>query len=92
MKSIGWAVKELQDGRRVRRSGWNGKSAWLVLVRGSSWNLDLSVDVLLSVMGKLGESGYHRRADFVARCATDGSLIPWLCSQSDLLATDWCSV
>jgi Protein of unknown function (DUF2829) len=31
MNAIGWAVKELHNGRRVRRSGWNGKGMWLAL-------------------------------------------------------------
>jgi hypothetical protein len=28
-------------------------------------------------------------AHFVAIHAQDGTLVPWLCSQADLLATDW---
>lgn len=31
MQGIGWAVKEMQNGNRVRRSGWNGKGMWLAL-------------------------------------------------------------
>ena len=31
MNTIGWAVKELQNGARVRRDGWNGKGMWLEL-------------------------------------------------------------
>ena len=29
--TIGWAIKEMQDGQRVRRAGWNGKGMWLAL-------------------------------------------------------------
>lgn len=88
VQGIGWAVKQLQDGSRVRRSGWNGKGMWLTLVRGSTWNLDREVDLTLSRPGGL-EDGYERRSDFVGMRAADGALVPWLCSQTDLLATDW---
>jgi len=32
MNGIGWAVKELQHGSKVRRAGWNGKGQWLALM------------------------------------------------------------
>lgn len=31
MEQIGWAVKQLHIGSRVRRAGWNGKGMWLAL-------------------------------------------------------------
>ena len=31
MNNIGWVVKQLQDGKHVCRSGWNGKGMWLAL-------------------------------------------------------------
>jgi len=88
MNGIGWAVEQLQDGKRVSRSGWNGKGLWLILIRGSVWNLDRETDLKLSEVGGL-KDGYEWRSDFVAMRAVGGGLVPWLCSQSDLLATDW---
>ena len=32
---IGWAVLQLQNGRNVRRYGWNGKGMFLTLILGS---------------------------------------------------------
>ncbi len=32
MNTIGWAVKQMQDGQKVRRSGWNGKGMFIVLM------------------------------------------------------------
>ena len=65
---IGDAVKNLMDGRKVARTGWNGKDMWLKLVAG---NVD------------------KRRLAFVEMKTADGWMMPWLCSQSDLLANDW---
>ena len=31
MNGIGWAIKEMHNGARVRRAGWNGKGMWLAL-------------------------------------------------------------
>ena len=28
---FGWAIQQLKAGRRVARSGWNGKGMWLAL-------------------------------------------------------------
>ena len=30
-KGIGWAVKQMLNGERVARSGWNGKGMWVTL-------------------------------------------------------------
>jgi hypothetical protein len=74
---IGYAVKQLQNGSRVRRRGWNGKGMWLAL--GSYWSNDAWA---------LGPHGMKTQP-FVVMKTADNTLVPWLCSQTDLLATDW---
>ena len=69
MQGIGWAVKQLQQGSRVRRSGWNGKNMHLELQRPDDHSKMTLPYVFM----------------FTAR----GDLVPWLCSQTDLLAVDW---
>lgn len=69
MNTIGWAVKELQDGQRVCRSGWNGKGMWLELQR--------------------PDANSKMTLPYVFMSTAQGDLVPWLCSQTDLLATDW---
>lgn len=66
---IGWAVKQMRDGARVCRSGWNGKGMWL----------EIQVP---DEHSKMTEPYVYMKT------AQDG-LIPWLCSQADLLAIDW---
>lgn len=67
--SIGWAVRQLRAGLKVRRFGWNGKGMWL----------DLQLPDLHSKM----------TLPYVYIRTTEGNLVPWLCSQTDLLAWDW---
>lgn len=81
MNGIGWAVKEMQDGRRVRRHGWNGKGMWLAYVT-ADWSgaFSNSDDMPHDWAGYL---------PFIAMYTADKKLVPWLCSQVDLLASDW---
>lgn len=69
MNGVGWAVKMMQDGGKVRRAGWNGKGMWLAL----------QVPDAHSKMG----------LPYVYMRTVSGALVPWLCSQTDLLAADW---
>jgi hypothetical protein len=69
MNTIGWAVKEMQNGERVARSGWNGKGMWLAL--------------------QTPDKGSGMTLPFIYMKTAQDDLVPWLCSQTDLLATDW---
>lgn len=82
--SIGWAVKAMQNGERVRRAGWNGKNMFLFLVPGSIFKVNRPP--LLGIYPEGTEIDYHAHVDM--RTAT-GQIVPWLCSQTDLLAADW---
>jgi hypothetical protein len=81
---IGQAVKEMNDGKLVQRAGWNGKGMFLFLVQGSKFTVNRAP---LNVIFPEGtEINYCPHVDM--RTA-DGKIVPWLCSQTDLLATDW---
>ena len=81
---IGWAVKEMQGGARVRRAGWNGKGMFLFLVPGSTFKVNRPP--LLGIYPEGTTVEYHAHVDMKT---ADGQIVPWLCSQTDLLATDW---
>lgn len=81
---IGWAVMVMRAGNRVRRSGWNGKGMFLFFVPGSTFQVNRPP--LLGIYPEGTTINYHAHVDM--KTAT-GDIVPWLCSQSDLLATDW---
>jgi Protein of unknown function (DUF2829) len=81
---IGWAVKSMQDGLRVRRAGWNGKGMFLFLVPGSRFMVNRPP--LLGIYREGTVVDYHSHVDMKT---AQGYIVPWLCSQADLLATDW---
>lgn len=83
-ETIGWAVKQMHDGNRVRREGWNGKGMFLFLVPGSTFQVNRPP--LLGIYPEGTCINYHAHVDMKT---ANGTIVPWLCSQTDLLATDW---
>lgn len=78
------ALQNVKSGFRLRRSGWNGKGMFIFLVAGSVFKVNR--EPLLSILGEGTEVKYHGHIDM--RTA-DGFIVPWLCSQTDMLANDW---
>jgi hypothetical protein len=66
---IGEAVKEMQNGARVTRLGWNGPEQYLEL--------------------QVPDEHSKMTLPYVYIRTVQGDLVPWLTSQTDLLATDW---
>jgi len=66
---IGWAVKQMRNGSKVARLGWNGKDMYLAL--------------------QVPDEHSKMSLPYVYIKTVDGKLVPWLCSQTDLLAMDW---
>lgn len=81
------ALERLLNGRKVARDGWNGKDMFLFLVPGSTFQVNRPP--LLGIYEEGTEIQYQPHIDM--RTAT-GSIVPWLASQSDLLADDWYEV
>lgn len=84
MFGIGQAIKEMRDGKRVCRQGWNGKSMFLFLVPGSTFKVNRAP--LLGIYPEGTEIQYHPHVDMKT---AQGYVVPWLASQADLLAEDW---
>lgn len=82
--NIGQALEVMEAGGKVARAGWNGKDMFLFLVPGSTFKVNRAP--LLGIYPEGTEINYHAHIDM--RTAT-GEIVPWLCSQSDLLAKDW---
>jgi hypothetical protein len=86
-ENFGWALTQLKDGRRVARSGWNGKGMFLILVPGSRF--EVTAD---RPFGKAAPELVGQHVDYrphIDMFTVDGAFVPWLASQSDLLADDW---
>lgn len=62
------ALELLKAGRRLKRTGWNGKNQFVFLVK---------------------ETRIAGHLPYLAMRTVQENVIPWLASQTDLLADDW---
>ncbi len=82
--NFGDALMLLKSGQKVARLGWNGKGMFLFLVPGSVFKVNRPP--LLGIYPEGTEINYCPHIDM--RTA-DGKIVPWLASQTDVLAEDW---
>ena len=73
--NFGQAIEELKAGCKVSRTGWNGKGLWLELqVPDEHSKMTLPYIYINYPMDAQN---------------TPGARVPWLASQTDMLADDW---
>ena len=81
---FGLAVEAVKKGKKIARAGWNGKGMFLFLVPGSTFKVNRAP--LLGIYPEGTEINYHAHIDMKT---ADGTIVPWLASQTDVLADDW---
>lgn len=92
------ALESLKLGSRIQRESWNGQGMYLILVQGYPVNGHLNAAAVDSevegeTQGKAGQMLSH----IVMKTAGDShywgkgysDYVPWLASQTDILAEDW---
>jgi len=82
--NFGQALEAMKLGSKVCRVGWNGKNMFLFLVPGSRFIVNRPP--LLGIYPPGTEITYHAHVDMKT---AQGDVVPWLCSQTDMLAEDW---
>lgn len=85
--NIGEAVQTLKNGGRVSRAGWNGKGMYLAYQAGYPDGIAINENTSKALGKPVGST--ERFLPYVIMRTADGSFVPWLCSQTDLLAEDW---
>jgi hypothetical protein len=78
---FGDAIRAMRDGKRVARSGWNGKNLWIRIVDPGPRHTVLDYTMASQIV-------VQYRPYIEMKDAQD-MLVPWLASQTDMLATDW---
>ena len=82
--TFGAAIEALKIGCKLARSGWNGKSMFVFLVKGSTFEVNRPPLLGIYPFGTI--INYLPHIDMKT---ADGSVVPWLASQTDVLAEDW---
>lgn len=80
---FGWAIGRLKDGKRVSRQGWNGKGMWLALIPADQWGIGSGVP------WDHGHMDAPQNLPWIGMRTADNRFVPWLASQTDILAEDW---
>ena len=79
--NFGEAIAALKSGKLVAREGWNGKGMWLNLIGSESYDV-----------GSKSMQGATKLLPYIAMKTVGDELVPWLASQTDVLAEDWVEV
>ena len=77
---FGEAIKALKEGKRIARTGWNGKGMFLLYVPSEKWGIIDKIGLGIPKGNLLSWIGMK---------TADGKFVPWLASQTDMLADDW---
>lgn len=91
---IGWAVRQMLNGNKVQRAGWNGKGMFIVYMSALNlppFNTQGTERKVNDRTAKwIGEDTPLESLPYIAMFTADKKWLPgWLASQTDLLATDW---
>ncbi len=82
--NFGEAIAALKSGKLVAREGWNDKGMWLILIVGEA--------VAQAIADRYGDGNAIPVLDAIYMKTATGELVPWLASQTDVLAEDWVEV
>ena len=83
--TFGLAVEALKLGKKVARSGWNGKGMFIFLIPGSTFKVNRAP--LLGIFPEGMEIEYRPH---IAMKGVDGSISEWTpAAGNDVLAEDW---
>jgi hypothetical protein len=77
-KTFGEALEALKRGERMRRAGWNGKGIYIELQRPDEHSKMTLPYIYIVTTGLQSDNP-----------AAPRGVVPWLASQTDLLAEDW---
>lgn len=103
--NFGQALEALKQGKRIARSGWNGKGMFVFLNKGNfdghylgfepgsqpSQDHPSTIDGVRLGLFNAGSKGTLIRLPNINMRAASGAIVTgWLASQTDMLAEDWC--
>lgn len=87
MMDFGATLYCLRRGDRVCRAGWNGKGMYVVLQNGYPEGIPINANTATAIGQP--EGTVCRFLPYLMMRTADGAFVPWLASQTDILALDW---
>jgi hypothetical protein len=90
LRDFGWALNQLRNGQRVHREGWNGRGMYVVLQAGYPDGIPINANTAKAT--GIAEGTIQKFRPYLMMYTVNGEFVPWVASQSDLLADDWDAV
>lgn len=90
--NFGEAIAALKQGKKVARSGWNGKGMFLYYVPENRYPAVTAIGKQIGIAATGDSSEWDGKVAYgayVAMKTAQNNVVPWLASQTDVLAEDW---
>ena len=87
--NFGQAIEALKDGKKVSRTGWNGKNMYLWLKPTTTIKSDWCKDPMLKEIVDSNGGEAEALGTICMKTADNKILTGWLASQTDMLSEDW---
>lgn len=85
--TFGQAVELMKAGQALQRDGWNGKGMYVVHQKGYPDGIAINKNTAEAT--KQPEGTVCKFRPYLMMRTADGSFVPWVASQTDILAEDW---
>lgn len=82
--NFGDVIAGLKQGKRYARRGWHGMSMFVFYVPSDVPSSNAPHGKVLG-----DDQVISKRRDFLMMRTSDGDIVPWVASQSDILECDW---
>ena len=79
--TFGEAIEYMKAGKKLQRTGWNGKNQYIELATNISY-MNTNREIINAEHEAIGNKA-------IAFVGTSGIQLGWLASQADMLAEDW---
>lgn len=81
------ALQNVKSGLKISRFGWNGKGMYLVYQKAYPQGIPINKNTAEAT--GIPEGTVCRFLPYLMMKTADDSFVPWLASQTDILADDW---
>lgn len=87
MLNFSEALVQCKLGAKIQRAGWNGKGMWVVYQKAYPDGIPINKNTAEAT--GLAEGTICKFLPYLMFYTANGEFVPWLASQTDVLAEDW---
>jgi hypothetical protein len=84
---FGAALNAVRAGKKIARAGWNGKDMYVVYQPGYPDGIGINANTAAAT--GIPQGTVCRFRPYLMMFTAQGDFVPWVASQTDILAEDW---